>query len=231
MKLENEFTVPAPVEKVWPALLDIAQVAECLPGAAIEPDREDGVFRGRVKIKLGPVTAIYQGFARLQDVDDDSHTASISVRAKEAKGQGTASALITNRLEAVNGSTRVVVGTDLAITGRQAQFGRGIMQDVATQMMGEFARRFEQQLREGDARAKRPGPESLSSPGDGPPPARPRQDEPQAEPEALDLGGVLMGSPQIRRALGGGLLAVLVIILLAGRRRRRELKLVLRVRP
>jgi uncharacterized protein len=231
MKLENEFTVQAPVEEVWPALLDIARVAECLPGATIEPGQEDGRFRGRMRIKLGPVTTVYEGAARLQDVDDDTHTASIAVTAKEAKGQGTASALITNRLEAVNGRTRVIVGTDLAITGRQAQFGRGIMQDVAARMMSDFAQRFETQISAGargdepapGADSAAPGPQAASR---GTPHAGPRE----GEPEALDLGNVLAASPQIRYALGAGLLALLAVVLFRGRRSRQEISLEFRIR-
>jgi uncharacterized protein len=219
MKLENEFTVPAPVEQVWPALLDIGRVAECLPGATIEPGPGDGVFRGRMRIKLGPVTTVYEGTARLQDVDEDTHTASIAVSAREAKGQGTASAVITNRLEAVDGSTRVVAGTDVAITGRQAQFGRGIMQDVAGAMMGQFAQRFEQQLRENGASGVAPA----AAAADEPAVRADRQEAPrsqQAEPEPLDVGNALMASPQIRyAAFGVGVLALLATIVLSARRR------------
>lgn len=217
MKLKNEFTVPAPLEQVWAALLDIGSVAQCLPGATIEPGPEDGVFRGRMKVKLGPVTTVYDGSARLQDVDEDTHTASIAVSAKEAKGQGTASAVITNRVESLDGSTRVVAETDVAITGRQAQFGRGIMQDVASNMMGQFAQRFEQQLREGETAPRAP---TRSHAGAGEQTVRPRPSESeQAATEALDLGNVLTATPQFRlAALGAGLLAALAVVLLARRR-------------
>ena len=227
MRLENEFTVPAPVDQVWPALLDIARVARCLPGATIEPGPEDGVFRGQMKIKLGPMTTVYEGTARLQDVDEDTHTASIAVSAKEAKGQGTAAALITNRLEAVNGNTRVVADTDVAITGRQAQFGRGIMQDVASRMMGQFAQRFEQQLREGGASAGEPAPAGAVDDRE----TREHRSE-RAQPEALDLGNVLSASPQVRlAALVSALLGALAVIALARRRRPRGVSIELHFRP
>jgi carbon monoxide dehydrogenase subunit G len=201
MKLENVFVVPVPVEQVWPALLDIARVGSCLPGAVIEAGGEDGTFRGTMKIKLGPVTTVYEGIARLQDVDADTHTASIAVQAREAKGQGTAAAVITNRLVPENGGTRVVAETDLNITGRQAQFGRGIMQDVAGKLLGEFAVRFEAELR-ADERPEPAGPTAAS------------------EPEALDLGGVLAGSLKTR-ALGAGVAAAalaLAVLVVRGRR-------------
>src|SRR5687767_271896 len=108
MKLENTFTVAAPLERTWATLLDIERVAGCLPGATIEPAHDDGVFRGAMKIKLGPMVVDYRGTARLQDVDEDTHTASIAVQAREARGPGTAAAVISNRLEPENGRTRIV---------------------------------------------------------------------------------------------------------------------------
>ena len=103
MKLENEFSVAASIEDTWGTLLDIERVATCLPGATIEPGDEDGVYHGAMKMKLGPMNVQYKGTAKLQDVDEDTHTASIAVQAREAKGQGTAAAVISNHLEQVNG--------------------------------------------------------------------------------------------------------------------------------
>lgn len=236
MKLENHFTVPVSVDRVWPVLLDIARVASCLPGASIEPGAEDGVFHGTMKIKLGPVTTVYQGIARLLDVDDDTHTASIAVEAREAKGQGTASAVITNRLESADGGTRVVAATDLAVTGRQAQFGRGIMQDVATRLMGEFAARFEEQLTSGAAEqrvapiATSAGPRAAVAEEPSQPSVGAASSEAAAEP--LDLGNVLAGSPKVRAAGAGvGLLVlVLLAVLLGGRRPPKGLSVDLRFR-
>ncbi|HEV7846548.1 MAG TPA: SRPBCC family protein [Thermoleophilaceae bacterium] len=146
MQLTNEFEVAVPVEEVWPALLDIERVARFLPGAEIEPSSEEGVYSGSMKVKLGPMTVSYRGTARLGDVDEESHSAAIEVEAREARGQGRAAATIVNRLVDLDGRTRVVAETDLRITGRQAQFGRGIMQDVAGAMLDDFARRFEASL-------------------------------------------------------------------------------------
>lgn len=223
MKLENEFTVPAPVERVWPALLDIARVADCLPGAAITPG-EDGAFRGRMKIKVGPVTTVYEGIARLQDIDDDTHTASIAVTANEAMGQGTASAVITNRLEPVNGGTRVLVGTDLAITGRQAQLGHGIMQEVARSMMEDFARRFEWHVREGGP----PFSETAAKTSVDDQTAQGRSGE--VAQEAFNLGNLLAASPQGRRVILGAMLLMLLVAVVRARRPK-EIRLELRIRP
>lgn len=213
MKLENSFSVAAPLDQTWRTLLDIERVAACLPGARIEPGDEDGVYRGAMKMKLGPMTVDYRGTARLQDVDEDTHTASIAVQGREAKGQGTAAAVIENRLEPQNGSTKVVAVTDLKITGRQAQFGRGIMEDVANTMMGEFAKRLEAEIKGGG-----PSPEPAGE-------AEPQRAAPRAEePEALDVGNVLARTAAVRYAGAGAaalvLLGMVAAVLLRGRKRR-----------
>jgi uncharacterized protein len=208
MKLQNEFTVDAPVERTWETLLDIERVASCLPGASIERGEEDGLYRGAMKVKVGPMTVDYRGTARLEEVDEDTRTASIVVQAREAKGQGTAAAVIRNHLEARNGSTHVVAETDLKLTGRQAQFGRGIVEDVAGTMMSEFAQRLEQELREGPAQQAVAPP---SAAGPAPP------------EEALDMGSVLLKSETVRRAglAAAVLLGLLSLLLLLRRPRRR----------
>jgi carbon monoxide dehydrogenase subunit G len=146
MKLSNEFVVSAPIERTWDVLLDVPRVARALPGARIEPDAADGSWRGTMKIKLGPVTTEYAGTALLQDVDEDERSAAFFVQGREERGQGSASATITSRLSQAGGGTRVVVETDLRVTGRQAQLGRGLMQDVAEALLGEFSARLEREL-------------------------------------------------------------------------------------
>jgi uncharacterized protein len=223
MKLENSFTVAAPISETWETLLDIERVAKCLPGAEIEPGDEEGVYRGAMKVKLGPMTVHYRGTARLQDVDEDTHTASIAVQAREAKGQGTAAAVIRNELESQNGGTRVVAITDLKITGRQAQFGRGIMEDVASTMMGEFAKRLEAEINSGGAAAAASAPDSAASaPGATAPATEPVSGAPEPAPEALDVGNVLARTPMVRNAgiAGVALLTLLAVVaLLRGRKR------------
>ena len=220
MKLENSFTVDAPLDRTWDMLLDIERVAKCLPGAKIEPGGDDGVYRGAMKMKLGPMTVDYRGTARLQDVDEDTHTASIAVQAREAKGQGTAAAVISNHLEAQNGSTKVVAVTDLNITGRQAQFGRGIMEDVAETMMGQFAERLEAEMARGEAAEAAPqGAPAAAAAGPTASQSAPPADDGE---EALDVGNVLMDTPMVRAAGIGaavGLVLLAVFALLKGRRR------------
>ena len=220
MKLTNEFTVAVPLERAWETLLDIERVAGFLPGAKIEPSSDDGVYRGTMRIKVGPMVVNYQGTARLVHTDETEHVADIAVQATDTKGQGTASAMIRNRLEHADGGTRVIAETDLAITGRQAQFGRGIMQDVAGRMLDDFAKRFETYLLTGENEPPAP-PSANGQTGQAQgPAAAPAPPAPGAgEEDALDLGSVVFRTPSVRRgalALLGGLLLVLLT-----RRRRR----------
>jgi uncharacterized protein len=147
MKLRNEFDVGVPLDRTWATLLDVPRVARALPGATIEPEPEAGAFRGAMKVKLGPVTTEYAGSARLLDVDEDEHVAGYRVEGRELRGQGTATARITARAASRNGGTHVVVETDVQVTGRQAQLGRGLMEDVAATVLDDFAGRLERALR------------------------------------------------------------------------------------
>src|SRR5215468_5209159 len=139
MKLENEFTVPAPLEQAWAVLLDVERVAPCLPGATVEPGGEDGEYAGTMTIKIGPITSRYKGTVKIESADEDTRVAVIRAQAKDARGQGTASATITSSMEQVSEGTRVRVETDMRVTGPAAQFGRGVMQDVSAKMMRQFA--------------------------------------------------------------------------------------------
>jgi carbon monoxide dehydrogenase subunit G len=212
-------------------------VAGFLPGATIEPTGEEGVYAGAMKVKLGPMTVQYDGTARMGEVDEANHTANIQVEAKELRGQGTARATIRNTLVPADGGTRVVAETDLDITGRQAQFGRGIMQDVAGRMLGQFAQRFEAHLLgdERDAAAPDgadPGSGSSSAEatsgavsrlGSAAPGAPPSEPAPDGE-DALDLGAVIGGvvSPQRAAMAAGALVGAAVLIRALGARNRRS---------
>jgi uncharacterized protein len=138
MKLENEFTVPAPVEQAWEVLLDVERVAPCLPGAAIE-GRDGDEHRGTMTIRIGPITTRYAGTVRIEEADEAARRAVMRAQARDSRGQGTAAATITSSMEPVEGGTRVHVETDMRVTGPAAQFGRGVMQDVSAKLMGRFA--------------------------------------------------------------------------------------------
>jgi uncharacterized protein len=138
MKLENEFTVPAPVERAWEVLLDVERVAPCLPGATIDGSEGDR-YTGTMKIKIGPITTQYKGTVKIEEADEQARRAVMRAQARDSRGQGTAAATITSTMEEVEGGTRVHVETDMRVTGPAAQFGRGVMQDVSAKLMGRFA--------------------------------------------------------------------------------------------
>lgn len=139
MQLEHSFTVPVPVDDAWKVLLDIEQIAPCMPGAILDSvDGDD--FTGRVKVKLGPISLTYKGKASFVKKDEASHTAVIDAAGKDQRGNGTAAATVTATLKSEGASsTRVDVLTDLNITGKPAQFGRGVMVDVGNKLIGQFA--------------------------------------------------------------------------------------------
>ena len=137
MRLENAFTVPAPVDQAWSVLLDVERVAPCLPGAALEGG--DGTsYSGTMTIKLGPVTSRYRGTVEIEQADEAARRAVLRARATDARA-GTASATISTALEPEGDGTRVQVVTELQLGGPAAQFGRGVMQDVSGKLMRAFA--------------------------------------------------------------------------------------------
>ncbi|MHA3702895.1 SRPBCC family protein [Jatrophihabitans sp. YIM 134969] len=139
MELEHSFTVPVGIDRAWEVLLDVETIAPCMPGAAL--DTVDGdAFTGTVKVKLGPIGLTYKGKASFVEKDETAHRAVIDAQGRDARGNGTANAKVTATLEADGDTaTKVVVSTDLAITGKPAQFGRGVMVDVGNKLIGQFA--------------------------------------------------------------------------------------------
>ena len=138
MELEHTFSIPVPVEKAWPVLLDVEQIGPCMPGASVDSvDGDD--FTGSVKVKLGPINLTYKGQASFVEKDEANHRAVIDARGRDARGNGTAAAKVTATLNGKGDTTEVKVVTDLNITGKPAQFGRGVMVDVGNKLIGQFA--------------------------------------------------------------------------------------------
>ncbi len=151
MQLEHQFRVPVPVVQAWDVLLDVERIAPCMPGATVESFDGETIV-GRVKVKVGPIQVTYAGTARFTDKDEAARRAVIEASAKEARGSGTATATITAQLQDDGGSaTDVTVTTDLAITGKPAQFGRGVMEEVGNKLLGRFADCLADTLGSGDA--------------------------------------------------------------------------------
>jgi carbon monoxide dehydrogenase subunit G len=140
MKLEQSFTVAAPIEVVWDALVDVERIAPCLPGAEITGQAPDGSYEGNFTVKLGPTTASYRGSLKMDSLDEASHTATMHAKGTDKRGQGGANASIVSTLREEGGETTVDVVTDFTITGRLARFGRGgMIEDISKRMMRDFA--------------------------------------------------------------------------------------------
>ena len=146
MKINNEFTVGAPIQQAWDTMLNLERIAPCLPGAAIQEEKDEGEYDGTMKVKIGPITANYKGTVKFEEVDEDNHRAVLQATGRDARGQGTASATIVSTLQEEADGTKVSVETDMKLTGRAAQFGRGIAQDVATKMLDQFASCLEEEI-------------------------------------------------------------------------------------
>lgn len=203
MELSNTFTVNLSVEAAWKVLTDLERVAPCLPGAAVL-DVKDGAYHGAVKIKVGPVSAQYEGTARFVEKDDRAHRAVIRAEGKDVGGQGNAAATVTATVSEHGDGTKVDVHTDLALSGRVAQFGRGVISDVSNKLMGQFVQRLESEF---------------SGPAGTEPVTRKPVDLDDVQP--LDVMSS-MGGTLAKRAIpaAGVLLAVLVVALLVRKGRR-----------
>ena len=145
MELTHDFTVPAGVDQAWATLMDLERVGSCFPGAVVTSVDESG-FAGTVKVKLGPIALQYAGTGRFLERDDAAHRAVIEAKGKDKRGNGTAGATVTVRLTPSGGGTRIDVTTDLSITGKPAQFGRGVMQDVSDKLLMQFVKCIEGQF-------------------------------------------------------------------------------------
>ena len=153
MEFVNEFTVPTDIETAWATLTDLEKVAPCLPGATLE-EVDGDTYSGRVKVKVGPITVTYRGTARFVETDADKKFGRIEASGKETRGSGTAKADVTAQLTETDDGTLVHVVTDLNVTGKPAQFGRGVMGEVGTKIIGAFAERLEELVLSDDAAGK-----------------------------------------------------------------------------
>ena len=215
MELNDSFEVAHPVDAVWGVLTDVERIAPCLPGAQLTGSDGD-VHEGLVKVKVGPITSQYKGKASFTERDDAAHRLLMSASGRDTRGAGNASAEITVALEALTEtSTRVSVHTDLTITGKVAQFGRGVLADVSRKLMGQFADNLAQLVAAdvaSDESPAAPEGEAGAAPdteaaADEPAPVA----EPAAEVEAVDLLDVA-GAPVLKRLVPVILAIILIVI-------------------
>lgn len=158
MLIDNSFTVGLSAEDAWKVLLDVERIAPCMPGAELQEITDDE-FRGVVKVKLGAITAQYKGAVRFAEVDEADHRLVLKAEGRETRGQGNASARVTATLRpAGDGRTEVAISTDLTVSGKIAQFGRGVLADVSSKLLADFARCLEDDLLSAGSAGSAPGP-------------------------------------------------------------------------
>jgi carbon monoxide dehydrogenase subunit G len=224
MELTNDFRVALPVDRAWAVLTDLERIAPCMPGAQLQ-EIEGDEYRGVVKIKVGPITAQYKGQATFVERDDAKHVAVLRAEGRETRGQGNANATITATLVADGDGTAVTVLTDLVVTGRVAQFGRGVLAEVSAKLLDQFVDSLERtvladepaatdspapqtdEAAPPDSGAAAPAPEAAPlAPTAAPPPAIRKIDAPEPIPvNLLDAAG----SPLVKRV--GPIVAVVAV--------------------
>jgi len=146
MRIENEFVVKAPLERVWNHVLDVERLAPCAPGAELTEVVDERTWKGRLNVKVGPISMSFAGTVVIQERDDQAHRAVLKAEGREQKGRGAATALVTARMEPSRDGTKVVIETDLSISGAAAQYGRGMIGDISQRMTGEFAKCLEESI-------------------------------------------------------------------------------------
>lgn len=229
MLLTNEFVIDAGIDEAWALLTDLERIAPCMPGAALE-GRDGDDFIGGVKIKVGPIGAHFKGSARFIQKDDEAKSAVILGAGKDPKGQASANAKIHARLEAVSPtSTRVLIDTDLDISGRMAQFGRGAIADVSNRLIGQFTDNLSREIQSGPAVAAPAAASSAASSAGINGSAAPAAEQTYAAPRAaaapagdasMDVMSILVPMVKERygQAIAGGLLGFALSWLFFGRR-------------
>ncbi|HET6651922.1 MAG TPA: SRPBCC family protein [Nocardioides sp.] len=188
MELTHTFTVPATVDATWAHFQDIESVAGCFPGATVTEVSGDD-FKGSCKVKLGPIALVYSGTGSFVEKDEAAHRFVVDAKGKDKRGNGTAGATVTATMSDSGGSTDVTVVTDLAITGKPAQFGRGVIQDVSDKLLGQFVACLEQQVGESTAAGAAAATETVEPAGSEIPPEPPESPAAPAPPAAPATAG------------------------------------------
>jgi uncharacterized protein len=241
VKIEDEFRVPVPVDEAWQVLLDVERIAPCMPGAQLQ-EIEGDEYRGIVKVKVGPITAQYKGAARIVETDENAHKVVLKAEGRDTRGQGNASATVTATLTPDADGTVVHIDTDLNVTGKVAQFGRGVMADVSSKLLGQFAGNLERDVLSGnsssgagsaasDATPSNAAPTTSAEPSTPSAPATPstqasapgvrKIDAPEAQPvDLLDTAGNAVAKRVVPIVIA--LVALLTLRALRKRRKRKK---------
>jgi carbon monoxide dehydrogenase subunit G len=238
MELTNEFRVGAPPATAWAVLTDLERIAPCMPGAQLQ-EVEGDEYRGIVKVKVGPITAQYKGAATFVEQDADNLRATLRAEGRDTRGQGNANATITAKLTADGDGTKVIVVTELTVTGKVAQFGRGVMADVSAKLLDQFVECLETKvLAEHSDHANAASPPAPTVPASNEPaspaPAPAPTDAPlvpatpsgarrieSAEAQPIDLLDTAGGSVAKRAAPVLGVIAILWLLRVLIKRRKK----------
>jgi carbon monoxide dehydrogenase subunit G len=217
MRIDNEFEVAAPIERVWLFMLDVEKVAPCVPGGKLTEVVDDHTWKGKVSTKMGPVSLSFAGTVTIEERDDANHRVALKAEGREQRGRGAATARSTSTLQATaDGGTQVTIGTDLTITGAVAQYGRGMIGDISHRLTGEFASCLEANIlaeggaepTEGAAPDDRPGPPANpAAPANPSAPARSAAPRSAAPVKGIRLGLWAFWRAMVRffrRLFGGG---------------------------
>jgi uncharacterized protein len=164
MRIEDEFRVALPIEEAWKLLLDVERIAPCMPGAQLQ-EIEGDEYRGIVKVKVGPITAQYKGAAKITKADEAARQIVLDASGRDTRGQGNANAEVTIDMAEDDGGTKVALATELNITGKVAQFGRGMMAEVSAKLLKQFVENLERDVLSGGAAAEAP---AAAAPEDAP---------------------------------------------------------------
>ena len=181
MEFDNSFEVPLPPDEAWPVLMDIRRIAPCMPGAELTEVVDEKTYKGKIAVRLGPVALAFAGLVTFEELDNVNRRARVKAQGTDAKGRGGANATAAFRLEPAAGGSKVLVHTDLSLSGAVAQYGRGVgmIQATAAQIMNQFANNLKAQLAAGAPRPApsiapvSPGAASGATPAPPPPAAKP----------------------------------------------------------
>lgn len=205
MKFENTFDVKAPIDEVYAAMLDVERVAPCVPGAQVLEQSSEDSYKVSIKVKLGPIQMTYRGDVEIVERDEANHRAVMRARAREARGQGTADATVEMKLKQNGDGTHGDITSDVALSGKAASMGRGIIQDVSGKLVDQFSANLATMLEGGPAEPEAPAAPAAAAAPSGPPPsatpagdgqaaeagaAPPPPPRPAVEPEPLDAGNI-----------------------------------------
>ena len=179
MRLENSFEVAAPPDAAWALLMDVPRVIPCMPGAKLEETIDESTWKATMAVKLGPISLSFLTDVKREDVDEAARRAKLSAKAREARGRGNAQATIESSLTAHNGGTRVDIVTELQLAGAVAQYGRGLVEDVSSQLVTRFADCLQKQLA-----------------------STPEEAQAAVEAQARPVSGLRLGASALLRALG-----------------------------